>query len=333
MKRLRILIAGALCLAVVALAELAARAALPRFVNFAHCYNADRNPHFMRGWPEYTAPRPRSTDEKLVIVISNSQGFLREYDNAALCYCTQLRWLLQERLAGQKCIVANWALPGAGAPELVLLAARAAQHQPDLVLLVTYGENFTDEHLEKPLSYGSTDAVQLAYDWDVRRQLPDWFLSQFHAYEFGTLTSVYSRLGRARGPLTEDPRESWTWSVFMRPRDLLEMNRKTFPWQDLSGRLLETFCDVLHAGSPQTPLLLVCMPLCKPAFHSQAWWELNRFPGRAEALLGDRPYVRIVNLITLLPPGYFITHTHMQPDGHRRLAEKLAPTVAELLGS
>ncbi len=129
----------------------------------AHCHDVPRNPHFRRGWTQYTEPRELPADTRSVIVISNSQGYLRESEDGHQAFPTQLEQLLERSEPQRDYVVMNWSVAGGHAPEMIVLAARAAQHRPDLVIWVTYAANLSPGLWTKPLSFAITDAPEMAY--------------------------------------------------------------------------------------------------------------------------------------------------------------------------
>jgi hypothetical protein len=327
-----------------------------------HSYEVPRNPHFRRGWSDYTQPRERPDTTRLVIVISNSQGFLREHPDGALAYPTLLEAALLEDLRdaneGEDVIVANWSIAGGQSPEMIVLAARAAQHQPDAVVLVTSAGNFAPVWGSQPLSYWLSDATGLAYDADVRARLSDLFLERSSADDpLGWLTAR-TGIGRARRRFIEKRDEAWSWRREA-PTRLGDVVERTLDQRgegftlgvggtttrsgraagvagqterdDGTASLLSEFVDTLHGTSSETRLLVVSMPIARPEQPSAAWRAAARFHGSAARALAGRPGVTVVDGVEVVPREHFVHATHLRPAGHRRFAEWLLPHLTRIL--
>lgn len=327
-------IATAFCVAAITLlgTELIASALLGT-IDFGHPYASPRNPNFRRAWLEFTRPAPRASDSELVILISNSQGFLREVEKGELAYAKQLQSRLTEN-ASRNVQVANWSVAGGYAPEFVVLAARAATHQPDIILLVTYGRNFTSAHLEQPLAWGVSDVDLIGYQADVRAKLPDWFIQHYQLNASDKHLETWSSLIRLRSILSEPKSERWTWSLG-EPKVAFHQNslKTAGPWREMSDRLLVTLTEIVTEISPKTQIILVVMPFAEKIWHPQAT-HVNRFLfPRAQQLLAGNENIHIFDASRLLPsdPNLFYGHAHLRPKGHAAFADWLSPRVQAIL--
>jgi hypothetical protein len=111
------------------------------------------------GWPEYLdADTPPS--KKLVVIVTNSQGYAKEYPSDEI-----YPYLLKARLEEFRpdLHVENWAVPGLRAIEADLLAILAAEREAALVLfLVNRALIDTPDHLN--LDYPDSDVSLVAGD-------------------------------------------------------------------------------------------------------------------------------------------------------------------------
>ena len=321
MTRADVWLALATCLLALALGDVLARELV--VTSSPDSYQAPRNPNFRRGWVGYTgAPVPLPM-AKRAIVISNSQGFLREYVDGREAYPSRLEGLLtgRERTPWE---VLNWSIPGGKMPEMTLLAARAGQHRPDTVLLVTFTENFTGESLKRPLSFSISDVPLLGADSGVRAALSPAYTQRF---EVGGLSALISRdtgLGALRQRTIEADNETWTWVPRMPRVDLTTGHRTMRPWDADSSWILREFADTLHRAAPEAQLLVVAMPLPRGPWTEQAWRELSSMAQQARAAVAGRAYATVANAIGVVPDSAFCTPTHMRPEGHELFADWLA---------
>ena len=105
--------------------------------------------------------------------------------------------------------VANWSIGGASGPELLLLAARAAAHNPDLVMLVSHSEPFAYNRANMPLSFYISDSNQLACITDVREHLPRGYRERLVEPGFGLRLEYHAALLRLRGAFIEQRDARW----------------------------------------------------------------------------------------------------------------------------
>lgn len=313
-------------------AELAARAVHPGLPSAA----ADgllRNPHYARGWPEYTqppAPGAPPRTQPLVIAISNSQGFLRERAAADEAWPSRLAQELAA--AGVSARVLNWSSPGGSGAEMTVLAARSRAHRPDLVLLVSYTDNFSDGWRRRPLSYGFSDIHHLAYLPEVRAHLPAGFLISTGAFHPLGWLGAHSSLLWLRNRWA-DVGESWTWTVAEPPRGALRRLAGTGTLEPL-GRftLFDDFLAASGAAAADGPALLVVgMPLCGAIYSDRA--VAAAFAERAAARLAGMPRARALDATAIAPDAEFYGARHLRPRGHARFAAWLEPHVRELLAA
>lgn len=321
-----------------------------------HSYDVPRNPHFRRGWADYTSPRERPEGSRLVIVISNSQGFLREHPDGALTYPARLEALLDPEGRGDV-IVANWSVAGAQSPEMIVLAARAAQHRPDVVVLVAGAGNFSPLWVSYPLSFWLSDATALAYAPEVRSRLPDAFLERTGADDPVSWFAARTGIGAARHRFFEKRDESWTWRDRPPGREgrgrFLDTRGEAFTLGARRGGaalrsaaapidpahagatrlLLSEFVESLRGTSAGTRLLVVAMPFARPDDPGALWRAAAAFAPVAERSLADVPDAQVLDALEVVPTDLFVHETHLQPEGHERFARWLLPHVRRALSN
>lgn len=309
---------------VVLAAEGIARGVMSR-VAFAHSYDESRNPNYRRAWPAFTEPRDRGSEERLVIVISNSQGFAHELKDPDECYTHQL----EERLAVDGPVtVANWSLGGASGPEMLLFAARAIDHDPDLLIIVTHSNPFSHHRLNNPLSFYLSDAGQLAYTDPIRDRLPGWFVRQHRVYDPATFLEAHSGLVQCRNTFIEQRHRRW--HIAESADEPRRRKQRLYGAPEVRGsgdRMLKACVDVFREAHPDTPVMLVNMPLCRPKWTEAAWPRLQDFGARMQTLANNTPGVTAHNATEVVDLDLFITHTHMNAQGHIAFADYLLPLV------
>ena len=322
---------------VVMVAELAAQAAFSR-IEFAHSYDEPRNPNFRRAWPAFTEPRTRGPNDKLIILISNSQGYAPELHDGEQCYAHQLQMLLNEPDSGHRYTVANWSIGGGSGPEMLLLAARAIEHKPDLLMLVTHSEPFTHTRVKLELSMHISDSNQLACDPEVRASLPDWFRTKLGRPDIGLYLESNSCLMRLRSTFVEHRERRWV------PRQQ-NVERDKGPHLAPLGRasrvrrsgvaMIDSIARTFREGLPDTPVLVVSMPLCGSKWDPRSWPGLHGFGDLASQVLNDGfpddPKITVIDAVDAVDQDLFITRTHMVPEGHAAFSQYLLPHVRTCL--
>ena len=318
-------------LVVVLGAEALARGVMGR-VAFAHSYDEPRNPNYRRAWPAFTEPRPRDADEKLVIVISNSQGFAHELKDPGQVYTHLLEAQLNKQVTDTKIKVLNWSLGGVSGPEMLLLASRAADHKPDALLIITHSNPFSHHRLNNPLSFYLSDAGQLAYTEPIRDRLPRWYRRRHRIYDPATFLEVQSSLVQCRNTFVEQRHRRWHIAEAADEPRRERQKRVPAPEVRGSGRnLLKACVEIFHAEQPGTPVLLMNMPLCRPKWTKQAWEEFQSFSQMMLEIEDELAHVTAIDATKAIPNDLFLTHAHMSAQGHIAFADYLLPVVKELL--
>jgi hypothetical protein len=259
-----------------------------------------------------------------VILITNSQGHVRR-NGGVESYPAQLGALLNHADPRHSYIVANWSVPGGNAPEMIVLAARAAAHHPDVVLLVSYSRNFTHQRRDPSLGATGIDVSHLAYVSQTRRHLSPWFLELFRVTDFRGWLAARRRLVQLRETFVSMVKGG---TARQRPT-LIEAK----PWTERSSQLLNDFRQTIRRGLPQTPLLVVSMPLNPHRFTQESWPNVRAFTAQAHAQFDHQPEVAVLDATDLVDPALFTDETHMVVEGHERFAHWLLSQLMPVLAS
>lgn len=159
-------------------------------------FKTKRNPHFRRAWVEHVyKARPKQAGEKLLIIISNSQGYGNEVkDEETYVYLLEknLNFIWKSPVR-----VLNWSVHGGAGPEFVILLAAANRLHPDTLLLIVSPGNFRnfymslDEHSKPKMPWASDCRFLLGFS-DIRKYVPRLFVKHF----FKMIDEVDIYLGR-----------------------------------------------------------------------------------------------------------------------------------------
>lgn len=295
-----------------------------------HSYEAARNPHFRRDWVRFTAPRPRPAGTRLVIAIGNSQGFLREEQDGELAWPRRLAVRLNDEGSAPAVIVANWSVPAGNASEMILLAARAAAHRPDLVI-VSFGANtfISPRAFERPLTFWLSDATALAYVPSVRGLLSRDFLVRTRAYDLPHALRAWSAIAWLRTRHLDEPRGTWSW-VIQKYRRV-----RRFPVHGPSIEAAEVqlreLASALYSRSSGSRLLLAQMPVAPTSLTALGREKAKTTEQVAAEVFSDDPRIRVVSALDLLGDERFHTATHLDAQGHEAYAAWLAPVARSML--
>lgn len=297
--------------------ELAAGWAL-RDVQPPSSYVESRNPHFLRDWVAYTEPPPGPKEGYRAIVISNSQGFLRERKEGELSYPARLEERLRATGFGAQAEVLNWSVPGCSGRELVVLAARAAAHQPDAIFLVSYNNDFHPGWSRRRLASIRNDVLHLAYLPEVRSFLPETFLKRHRAFDGGDWLNAHSKLKewRSRNIFLA---ETWT---FLSHEPGPHAKLHTFDLSpDVAPEMLEDFLAAAHAGTADPAVRIVSMPLNPEQF--RGFDRAQRFSEVAAEVAAGWPGTQVLDATAEYPVEMFYGGRHMRPEAHELFADYL----------
>jgi hypothetical protein len=298
-------------------------------------YDAPRNPYYRRAWLEYTQPdaeRVNDPNVRRIIVISNSQGFMREHPDAeaGLSYPAQLEQLLNEADPGTQYEVLNWSIGGGSSPEYTVLAARAGAHDPDIVVLAPFTPNYVRRDVLEAdsLSFFISDVYQLAYLPEVRQHLPERFLQTYPASSLTEFYEVYTNLGRIRHWNEDVDNTNWFPDNGVREAPG-QRNGYYIPWSESATDLLRQFHETLLASSPDTQLMFVSMPLQRQFFDEESWGNMQAMGAAATDLFADTPNVQVYDGLEVIAQKDFYTPTHFNPEAHHDFALWLRDLVLE----
>jgi len=262
-----------------------------------------------------------------------SQAYAPELVDGDQCYAHQLQLLLSEQDPGHKYTVANWSIGGASSPEMLLLASRAVDHDPDLLMIATHSRPFISSRAKMNLSSLISDSSQLAYDRSIRDRLPGWFQRQQGRYSPDLFLESHSGLVRLRDIFVELREKRWV------PRQL-NPSHLTTPKRSLprapkiqgSGKLIfSALIHTFHDDRPNTPLLVISMPLCQSKWDPKTWQNLHDFGSLMKELLvkgfPDDPTITTIDAVDVIDESLFLTQAHMKPQGHVEFSQYLLPYV------
>jgi hypothetical protein len=303
-----------------------------------------RNHHFARGWLDHAGrARPSGTNETLVILIGNSQGFGSEVSDTQTY--AQLLQTHVTRQWGQTRVL-NWSLPGATGQEFVILAAQAQRLNPDVLVLVTGPGNFDaslgefDTRRKKPAPWW-TDVYRLLGDPKVRDRLPRSFLSQYFS-PADYLDIGLCRLSRlwshrhvpvswfARFRTFQRFEPSWQREAILYPARMTGFPlraAKTAPVENdvhqVSRTLLNHYFEVADKVAGRRYFLV--MPI-----HSQRRREISESISELRRS-ADRANHEFMNFSAAVPDELFMDMTHLDKQGHATFARSIAARLPESL--
>jgi hypothetical protein len=298
-----------------------------------------RNPGFRRGWYEYVgATPPRAPNEKVILLLSNSQGYGREVAEHETV-AGRLQALLATESRTTR--VVNWSLPGGQYFDFAVLAAAAQDLRPDMIILLAPSALFCSPDVPRAgTETWTTDVHQLLTRTAIRRRMQPADLSpRLSVSLWGDII-----LGRAWPPWRWRrrpvawlatmpalrpllPNEHDTTWIFPRPPGRTRgapraPSKRTFLAPDrtlvLAPAPAQRLLDQLQRAAPR--VLLVDQPRVA-SWHTQpdpAWPALEEL-ARARG-------IECLRLRDLVPDEEFVSATHLSAEGHDRLARRLLET-------
>jgi hypothetical protein len=343
----RLLRAGAAGVGVLLVAELVARLALSAW-GTPSSYDAPRNPHFRRGWVEFTAPPPEPRGHPLVVVVTHSQGYFRETTDARSAYPAQLEELLRAQRGLEGAEVLNWSIDGGRALEAVLLVARALEHDPDLILYATGPDVYREDAFSRRPSYWVSDAWKLCHRSEVRRRLSGAPLQACRGEAALGWMRSHLALFWVRSALFEQRVDAWTlWGT---PRGdtapvatpkrswRMRFHEPAFVAALAAVRQVVEAAAVESRSSARSPLDRVA---AKPRLVFLASPHSRAHSDPETLRLGDRMLelaartlpttTTILDARELVPAERFYDAVHVDREGQRQLATWLAPRLLTAL--
>lgn len=307
-----------------------------------------RNACLLRDWGHHAYPAPQKPQEKLIIIISNSQGYGTEVEDEQT-YPFILEQLLNQ--SGKETYkVLNWSVPGGQIPEQLILTAAAARLHPEKLLFINSPASFSQRHLamlKQPFSnsiLGSDVYLLLAYS-DVREVLPELyshFFYQSKVYLNATLARIFPLWSIRTYPLSLVNRVS-----FLQPFDKSgEINPWHFPHNISIEQTREKFLKTVnntHSEYPAVP------------YENFSTELLNHFFSITKMIDGEKYFIfmphhtiirnknsliipkisqtiqendiQVVDMRAAVPDSYYLSSVHFDQTGHRIMAEKLAEAI------
>ena len=324
--------AAAIATGTLLVAELVARLALSVW-GTPSSYDVPRNPHFRRGWVEFTAPPRAARGNPLVVVITHSQGYFPETTDPRLAYPAQLERLLRARPGLGEAEVLNWSIDGGRALEAVLLVARALEHEPDLIVYTTGPDVYREDSFTRRPSYWTSDTWKLCYRFEVRRRLsgapleacrrePVWGYARAHfallsvrSVLFEGRIAAWKQRGPPRGDTAPTRRPKGTWrSRFSEPAFLAAM---------------ASVRELTDSADPRPRFIFVANPSSRAHSHPNSWGLGDRMIELAARALP--PDTTILDARELISSDRFYDVAHIDREGQHELATWLEPRLLAAL--
>lgn len=285
---------------------------------------ARRNPNFRRGWPEYIASfPPRREGELVVLVLANSQGYAPEIPSRQ-AYPALLQHLLRQ--SGLPARVVNWSAPAGQYFDFLLFAAAARDLRPDHILVVTSTGMFGASSVpRRERAAWASDAHHLLADGEFRHRLPprhrsawlpaalwpDLMLARLYP-AWRWRTRPVERAARRPPALWLLPGGGqWLRTQRNIPGVLPPPERLSFQ----KAAFLD-FAHVLQAACPDVTMVRMPLRSDRRQLGGLSWKPFQTHCRDAG--------LNALDLARLVPDAEFITYSHMQVEGHRRVAAALA---------
>jgi len=272
---------------------------------------------------------PKKAGEYLIVVIGNSQAFGREVEDHET-YAAVLAGSLAVK-TGRRIRVVNWGIPGGCAPEFIVLGAAVSRLDPDVILLAVTPGNFRknyarmDKETGRRKPWASDSHYLLAYR-DVRRGVSGDFVRHlfgpldyleiglghiWRPWRYRHLPAAWLARFQTLSPLLKHQRKE-TW--FFGESRLMNIRRRSSTTR-IHWDFVDAYLDATSDTAPRR--VVVSMPL-----HSRRQGENPGFMEtvrlRFEAAGGEG-----WDLSAALPDKAFVSATHLNVEGHVRMAERL----------
>jgi hypothetical protein len=286
-----------------------------------------RNPYFRRGWPEYTNATVSIDDKsKKMIIISNSQGFGREFIGNKT-YTSQLQARFKKD--GKQINVINWSAPGAIAHDLLLLTAKSLVDDVDCVLIITFCENFRKRDVDKPLSYSAQDTPYMLTNELVRSILPDSIIELADVKHKMMILSLFYRGVEYFKDMYQkyhSNKETYWWSYPENGpghrKTIAEKDvKKSVEFSDYDVSYFQYF-DVLFQKKNKTKVVFVMMPLASRLLTEGSIKKIKQFNSYVMNHYKSTD-IDVWNMSNELDEDHFYSHTHFSPTNHLIFSELL----------
>ena len=306
------------------------------------CATQRRNPYRFRGWPEYAeAARGLQASNRVVVVLSNCQGYGAELPATAGYPAVLQRMLAAEDPdAARPWRVMNWSLDGATSIEYVLLAALLRTMNPEAVIVPVAFADFRAEHFGEGWRYSRSDAARLAMRLSVARHLPPRFVRRHGRVEDALALWAFDRCALLRAA-----EYAWSWLEGRLPGSHYALYAPAInyrPWRIEGLRAwapkirpvgvpLDQDLDLLYDGRSTAMVDELVAALaglsCSVAVAAQPFRDehayATRFAGDLEAAAARHGAV-FWDLRRIIPAEHYLTSNHLNPRGHRQMAQELA---------
>lgn len=291
-----------------------------------------RNPHFRRAWVEHvTRTPPAAPGERVILLISHSQGWGREVEDT-LTYAALLEDSLQVLGSTGRVRVVNWSVPAGRGAEFIVLASAARRIRPSAIVLVASGTQF------RPRRLAAKDDGESSTAWPsdihyllARRNIRDGIApAARHDLLTGAerLDSVLGGLWRAWRLRTLPVHVMTRWEP-LKPFARNDTEPTWFPPRE--GRRI--IVAPLGTAMPDPSLVEAFLTAATAAAPSVVWintpvhsrWRKDVDPGidHLRAACSARN-VAFLDASDAIPDAAFFTASHFDIEGHRLMAVWIA---------
>lgn len=293
-----------------------------------------RNPFFRRAWVEHVYDvKPKQPGEKLIIIISNSQGYGKEIKDEHT-YASLLEKYLRLKLKSPVRVL-NWSVPGGSGAEYTLLAAASHRLNPDILLLMAPPASFQHKFMvlnkaSKPQIPWASDCHFLLGFSDVLRYVPKPFIDHFYKgidpsdlylgrifplWRYRTLPMAWLMQFKIFRPFEKYGAVD-RWGLFKEVRQNRNKASSIAPVGKIDFQLLNVYLQATR--SLKAKKIFASMPLKSLA--------RNRYTRFTEQYRDDfkASGFEAWDLSDQISDDSFVTFSHMNERGHKEIAKLLA---------
>ncbi|MCP3892657.1 MAG: hypothetical protein GY702_27840 [Desulfobulbaceae bacterium] len=310
-----------------------------------------RNVHYRRGWAEHViSPSKKKKNEKLIIIVANSQGYGREVSDKQ-----SYPSLLEDSLANQfsqNIRILNWSIYGGSVKEMTMLTAAAKRLQADIFLYIDRPSGFHVNYVKANrkrgwLSNFSFDVRFLLWHPDIRKTLPPDFLS----YYFGPMDYVDISLAHLFKPWyyrelpvsfvlqNEDMRKfnpsKWSQKWVSAPRDtrekqerllrqtekMIKTRREQLKENAISWKAVKHLLDTTQGLTAEK--YFISMPV-----HTLIQGESDLILPEISTRFSKKGF-RVLDFSKKIPDYQYLSMAHLNETGHQTMAELLTEIIAK----
>ncbi|MDD3814835.1 MAG: hypothetical protein PHZ02_09325 [Desulfocapsaceae bacterium] len=310
-----------------------------------------RNIFFRRGWVKHVLSADKiKRPDKLIVIISNSQGYGRELSDRETYPALLEKYLILRQKENVR--VLNWSIPGGQVPDFTILAAAAKRLAPDILIFVDSPADFSNNRMELDPKKGLrknfiSDCHFLLWFSNIRKSIPSAFLAHFirpidyldifFAHIFAPwryrdiFTSRLMQIEELRPFDKSGKSEKWFFQTAV-PRQWYvdhlraastkaQTTTRPINISSISLELLSYFLDTTQDMKGEK--YFVFMPL-HSSIQKKNSLLLNEFTIRSAA-----KGFKVVDLSNKVPDNQYLTLTHFNAAGHATMAHLFVDLLAK----